>query len=441
MSAQDWAFETKQIHAGQVPDGDTGSRALPIYQTTSFVFDSAETAANRFGLSDLGPIYTRIGNPTSQAVEERIAALEGGVGALLLASGQAATTFAILNVAQTGDHVVASAALYGGTYNLLKYTLKRLGVETTFVEDIGDLDAWKSAIRPNTKLLFGETLSNPDQKVLDVAGVAGVAHDAGLPLFVDNTVATPYLLRPIEHGADVVIHSATKYLGGHGTSIAGVLVDAGTFDYAKEPEKFPQFNEPSESYHGLVFARDLGVGSALGANLAFILKARVELLRDLGSAVSPFNAFLIAQGLETLSLRVERHVENAKKVVAYLSEHAQVEKVFYASKDDSPYKELADRYLPTGSGAVFSFEIAGGIDAGKAFVDALELHSHVANIGDVRSLAIHPATTTHSQGSDDDRRGAGVTPGLVRLSVGIENANDIIADLDKGFAAAKAASA
>jgi O-acetylhomoserine (thiol)-lyase len=441
MSAQDWAFETKQIHAGQVPDGDTGSRALPIYQTTSFVFDSAETAANRFGLSDLGPIYTRIGNPTSQAVEERIAALEGGVGALLLASGQAATTFAILNVAQAGDHVVASPALYGGTYNLLKYTLKRLGVETTFVEDIGDLDAWKNAIRPNTKLLFGETLSNPDQKVLDVAGVAGVAHDAGLPLFVDNTVATPYLLRPIEHGADVVIHSATKYLGGHGTSIAGVLVDAGTFDYAKEPEKFPQFNEPSESYHGLVFARDLGVGSALGANLAFILKARVELLRDLGSAVSPFNAFLIAQGLETLSLRVERHVENAKKVVAYLSEHAQVEKVFYASKDDSPYKELADRYLPTGSGAVFSFEIAGGVDAGKAFVDALELHSHVANIGDVRSLAIHPATTTHSQGSDDDRRGAGVTPGLVRLSVGIENANDIIADLDKGFAAAKAASA
>ncbi|QNK52216.1 bifunctional o-acetylhomoserine/o-acetylserine sulfhydrylase [Dermacoccus sp. PAMC28757] len=441
MSAQDWAFETKQIHAGQVPDGDTGSRALPIYQTTSFVFDSAETAANRFGLSDLGPIYTRIGNPTSQAVEERIAALEGGVGALLLASGQAATTFAILNVAQAGDHVVASAALYGGTYNLLKYTLKRLGVETTFVEDIGDLDAWKNAIRPNTKLLFGETLSNPDQKVLDVAGVAGVAHDAGLPLFVDNTVATPYLLRPIEHGADVVIHSATKYLGGHGTSIAGVLVDAGTFDYAKEPAKFPQFNEPSESYHGLVFARDLGVGSALGANLAFILKARVELLRDLGSAVSPFNAFLIAQGLETLSLRVERHVENAKKVVAYLSEHAQVEKVFYASKDDSPHKELADRYLPTGSGAVFSFEIAGGIDAGKAFVDALELHSHVANIGDVRSLAIHPATTTHSQGSDDDRRGAGVTPGLVRLSVGVENANDIIADLDKGFAAAKAASA
>ncbi|MCG7428232.1 bifunctional o-acetylhomoserine/o-acetylserine sulfhydrylase [Dermacoccus nishinomiyaensis] len=437
MSSENWAFETKQIHVGQNVDGDTGARALPIYQTTSFVFDSAETAANRFGLSDLGPIYTRIGNPTAQAVEDRIAALEGGVGALLLASGQAATTFAILNVAQAGDHIVASSALYGGTYNLLKYTLKRLGVETTFIDNINDLDEWRGAIRDNTKLLFGETLSNPDQKVLDVRGLADVAHDAGVPLFVDNTVATPYLLRPIEHGADVVIHSATKYLGGHGTSIAGVLVDAGTFDYAADPAKFPQFNEPSESYHGLAFARDLGVGSPLGANLAFILKARVELLRDLGAAVSPFNAFLIAQGLETLSLRVERHVENAKKVVEFLKSQPQVEKLFYASDPSSPYKELADRYLPAGSGAVLSFEIAGGVEAGKKFVDALELHSHVANIGDVRSLAIHPASTTHSQGSDEDRRGAGVTPGLVRLSVGIENSADIIADLEKGFAAAK----
>ena len=437
MSSENWAFETKQIHVGQNIDGDTGARALPIYQTTSFVFDSAETAANRFGLSDLGPIYTRIGNPTAQAVEDRIAALEGGVGALLLASGQAATTFAILNVAQAGDHIVASSALYGGTYNLLKYTLKRLGVETTFIDNINDLDEWRGAIRDNTKLLFGETLSNPDQKVLDVRGLADIAHDAGVPLFVDNTVATPYLLRPIEHGADVVIHSATKYLGGHGTSIAGVLVDAGTFDYAADPAKFPQFNEPSESYHGLAFARDLGVGSPLGANLAFILKARVELLRDLGAAVSPFNAFLIAQGLETLSLRVERHVENAKKVVEFLKSQPQVETLFYASDPSSPYKELADRYLPAGSGAVLSFEIAGGVEAGKKFVDALELHSHVANIGDVRSLAIHPASTTHSQGSDEDRRGAGVTPGLVRLSVGIENSADIIADLEKGFAAAK----
>ena len=437
MSSENWAFETTQIHVGQNVDGDTGARALPIYQTTSFVFDSAETAANRFGLSDLGPIYTRIGNPTAQAVEDRIAALEGGVGALLLASGQAATTFAILNVAQAGDHIVASSALYGGTYNLLKYTLKRLGVETTFIDNINDLDEWRGAIRDNTKLLFGETLSNPDQKVLDVRGLADIAHDAGVPLFVDNTVATPYLLRPIEHGADVVIHSATKYLGGHGTSIAGVLVDAGTFDYAADPAKFPQFNEPSESYHGLAFARDLGVGSPLGANLAFILKARVELLRDLGAAVSPFNAFLIAQGLETLSLRVERHVENAKKVVEFLKSQPQVEKLFYASDPSSPYKELADRYLPAGSGAVLSFEIAGGVEAGKKFVDALELHSHVANIGDVRSLAIHPASTTHSQGSEEDRRGAGVTPGLVRLSVGIENSADIIADLEKGFAAAK----
>ena len=356
---------------------------------------------------------------------------------MLLASGQAATTFAILNVAQAGDHIVASSALYGGTYNLLKYTLKRLGVETTFIDNINDLDEWRGAIRDNTKLLFGETLSNPDQKVLDVRGLADIAHDAGVPLFVDNTVATPYLLRPIEHGADVVIHSATKYLGGHGTSIAGVLVDAGTFDYAADPAKFPQFNEPSESYHGLAFARDLGVGSPLGANLAFILKARVELLRDLGAAVSPFNAFLIAQGLETLSLRVERHVENAKKVVEFLKSQPQVETLFYASDPSSPYKELADRYLPAGSGAVLSFEIAGGVEAGKKFVDALELHSHVANIGDVRSLAIHPASTTHSQGSDEDRRGAGVTPGLVRLSVGIENSADIIADLEKGFAAAK----
>ena len=438
MSSENWAFETKQIHVGQNVDGDTGARALPIYQTTSFVFDSAETAANRFGLSDLGPIYTRIGNPTAQAVEDRIAALEGGVGALLLASGQAATTFAILNVAQAGDHIVASSALYGGTYNLLKYTLKRLGVETTFIDNINDLDEWRGAIRDNTKLLFGETLSNPDQKVLDVRGLADIAHDAGVPLFVDNTVATPYLLRPIEHGADVVIHSATKYLGGHGTSIAGVLVDAGTFDYAADPAKFPQFNEPSESYHGLVFARDLGVGSPLGANLAFILKARVELLRDLGAAVSPFNAFLIAQGLETLSLRVERHVENAKKVVEFLKSQPQVETLFYASDPSSPYKELADRYLPAGSGAVLSFEIAGGVEAGKKFVDALELHSHVANIGDVRSLVIHPASTTHAQLSPEEQLAAGVAPGFVRLSVGLEHIDDILADLELGFAAVKA---
>ncbi len=433
----DWAFETRQIHAGQRADPTTGARALPIYQTTSYVFDDAQTAADRFALADLGPIYTRLGNPTTEVVENRLASLEGGVGALLLASGMAATTYAILNVAQAGDHVVASAALYGGTYNLLKYTLPRLGIETTFLTDPADLDQWRAALRPTTKLFLGETISNPDQQVLDIAGVAEIAHGAGVPLFVDNTVATPYLIRPLEHGADVVIHSATKYLGGHGTAIVGALVDGGTFDYTREPEKFPQFNTPSESYHGLVYGRDLGVGSAFGANLSFILKARVDLLRDTGAAVSPFNAFLLAQGLETLSLRMERHVANARAVAEFLAAHPQVESVNYASLPGNRDHERAQRYCPRGSGAVFSFEIAGGLEAGKAFVDALELHSHVANIGDVRSLVIHPASTTHSQGSDEDRAGAGVTPGLIRLAVGIEHVDDIIADLEKGFAAAR----
>lgn len=434
--SQDWAFETRQIHAGQTPDSDTGARALPIYQTTSYVFGDTEVAAARFNLQDLGPIYTRIGNPTQGAVEERIASLEGGVGALLLSSGQAATTFAILNVAGSGDHIVSSAALYGGTFNLLKYTLARLGIETTFV-DPGDLDAWRAAIRPNTKVLFGETIANPRQSVLDIEGVAAIAHEAGVPLFVDNTVATPYLIQPLQWGADVVIHSATKYLGGHGTAIAGAIVDGGTFDYGAEPARYPTFNEPSESYHGLVFARDLGVGCALGANLAFILKARVELLRDLGSAISPFNAFLLAQGIETLSLRMERHVENARKVAEFLRGHPQVESVNFASMEGSDTKALADKYCPKGSGAVFAFEIAGGIEAGRRFVDGCTLHSHVANLGDVRSLVIHPASTTHSQGGDVDRLAAGVTPGLIRLAVGIEHIDDIIADLEQGFAAAK----
>ena len=432
----DWSFETLQVHAGQKPDSETGARALPIYQTTSFVFPDADTAAARFGLQDLGPIYTRLGNPTAGVVEERIAALEGGVGALMLSSGQAATTYAILNIAGAGDHVVSSAALYGGTFNLLRYTLSKLGIETTFV-DPGDLEAWKAAIRPNTKLLFGESISNPDSKVLDLEGVAAIAHEAGVPFVVDNTVATPYLVRPIEYGADVVVHSATKYLGGHGTSIAGFIVDAGTFDYAQNPEKFPQMNEPSESYHGLVFARDLGEGCALGANLAYILKARVELLRDMGSAPAPLNAFLISLGIETLSLRVERHVDNARAVAEYLEEHPQVLSVNYASLPSSPHKELAEKYVPLGAGAVLSFEIEGGLEAGRRFVDGVEMFSNVANIGDVRSLVIHPASTTHSQGSDEDRLAAGVTPGLVRLAVGIEHIDDIIADLDKGFAAAK----
>lgn len=432
-----WKFETKQVHSGQAPDPTTGARALPIYQTTSYQFDSTEHAANLFGLKELGNIYTRIMNPTQDAVEQRIAALEGGVGALLLSSGQAATTFAILNIAEAGDHLVASPSLYGGTYNLIGSTLTRYGIEVTFVEDAGDLQQWRDAVRPNTKLFFGETIGNPKSDVLDIAGIAEIAHEVGVPLVVDNTIATPYVLRPIEHGADIVVHSATKYLGGHGTSIAGVLVDSGNFDFAKDPERFPNYNEPDESYHGLRYGPDLGVGSAFGANLSFILKARVQLLRDIGAAVSPFNAFLISQGLETLSLRVERHLENTQKVAAFLEGHEQVEAVRWASLPSSPYHELAQRYAPKGAGAVISFEIAGGVDAGRRFVEGLELHSHVANIGDVRSLAIHPASTTHSQGSDEGRLAAGVTPGLVRLAVGIEHIDDILADLEKGFAAAK----
>jgi O-acetylhomoserine (thiol)-lyase len=432
----EWGFETRQVHAGQVPDSATGARALPIYQTTSYVFNDTAHAENLFALREFGNIYTRIMNPTQDAVEQRIAALEGGVGALLVSSGQAATTIGLLNIAEAGDHIVSSAALYGGTTNLLKYTFAKLGVEVTFVEDHTDPDAWRAAVRPNTKAFFGETIANPKAELLDIEAVAEVAHEVGVPLVVDNTIATPYLIQPLRWGADVVIHSATKYLGGHGNSIAGVIVDGGTFDYGQDPDRYPNYNTPDESYHGLVFARDLGVGGALGANLAYILKARVQLLRDLGSAISPFNAFLVAQGVETLSLRVERHVENARRVAAYLETHPQVESVRWASLDSSPSKALADKYAPGGAGAVLAFEIRGGVEAGRRFVEGLSLHSHVANIGDVRSLAIHPASTTHSQGGDEDRLAAGVTPGLVRLAVGIESITDILADLDNGFAAA-----
>ncbi|WP_336852970.1 bifunctional o-acetylhomoserine/o-acetylserine sulfhydrylase [Sinomonas albida] len=446
MSSTQWSFETRQIHVGQTPDSETGARALPIYQTTSFVFPSAESAANRFALAELAPIYTRIGNPTQDAVEQRIASLEGGVGALLLSSGQAATTYSILTVAEAGDHVVASASLYGGTYNLFKHTLAKFGIATTFVEDPDSVDAWKAAVRPETKAFFAESISNPRQNVLDIEAVAAAAHEVGVPLIIDNTVATPYLLRPLEHGADVVVHSATKYLGGHGAAIAGVIVDGGTFDYARDPERFPGFNTPDESYNGLVFARDLGVNGILGANLAYVLKARVQLLRDLGSAVSPFNAFLIAQGLETLSLRVERHVENALAVAQWLEARGDVESVAYAGLESSPWHSLGKKYAPKGAGAIVSFELAGSdgvspADAGKAFVDALTLHSHVANIGDVRSLVIHPASTTHAQLSEAQQRAAGVTPGLVRLAVGIENIADILGDLEAGFEAAASARA
>ncbi|MGC0270474.1 bifunctional o-acetylhomoserine/o-acetylserine sulfhydrylase [Glutamicibacter soli] len=436
--SNNWSFETRQIHAGQSPDPVTGARSLPIFQTTSFVFPSAESAAARFALQELEPIYTRIGNPTTEAVETRIADLEGGVGALLLSSGQAATTFAILNIAEAGDHLVASPSLYGGTQNLLKHTLKKLGVEVTFVSDPDNLQEWRDAVQPNTKAFFGETISNPRQDVLDIEGISAIAHEVGVPLLVDSTLATPYLIRPIEWGADIVIHSATKFLGGHGTAIAGVIVDSGNFDFSKDPERFPSFNTPDESYNGLVYARDLGVNGILGANLAYILKARVQLLRDLGSAPAPFNAFLIAQGLETLSLRIERHVENASAVANWLEARADVEAVAYAGLESSPWFERGRKYSPKGAGSVLAFDLPGGVEAGKAFVDALQLHSHVANLGDVRSLVIHPASTTHAQLSDAERLAAGVRPGLVRLSVGLENINDILADLELGFQAVAA---
>ena len=432
-----YSFETQQIHAGQVADPTTGARALPLYQTTAYQFRDTKHAADLFGLAELGNIYTRIMNPTQDTVEQRIAALEGGVAALLLASGSAATTFAILNVAEAGDHIVSSPSLYGGTYNLFHYTLPKFGIEVSFVENPDDPESWRKAVKPNTKAFFGETIANPKNDLLDIETVAKIAHENNVPLIVDNTVATPYLIRPIEWGADVVVHSATKFLSGHGNAVVGAIVDSGKFDYARYPEKFKNFNQPDPSYHGLVYAQALGVGSPFGANLSYIFKIRLTLLRDIGAAVSPFNAWLLAQGLETLSLRIERHVENAKAVAAFLEKHPQVSSVNYASLTSSKWNKLATKYSPKGSGSVLSFEIKGGIEAGKTFIEALNLHSHVANMGDVRSLAIHPASTTHSQLSAEEQLTAGVTPGLVRLSVGIENIKDIQADLEKAFSAAK----
>ena len=431
------SFETRQVHAGQVPDPTTGARALPLYQTTAYQFRDTKHAADLFSLAELGNIYTRIMNPTQDAVEQRIASLEGGVAALLVASGSAATTYAVLNVAEAGDHIVSSPSLYGGTYNLFHYTLPKFGIEVTFVENPDDPASWQAAVKPNTKAFFGETIANPKNDVLDIETVANIAHKNGVPLIVDNTVATPFTIRPIEHGADVVIHSATKFLSGHGNSVVGAIVDSGNFDYAQHKDRFPGFNQPDPSYNGLVYAQALGVGSAFGANLSYIFKIRLTLLRDTGAAVSPFNAWLLAQGLETLSLRIERHVSNAKTLATWLEKQPQVEKVNYASLPSSPWNKLATKYAPTGSGSVLSFEIKGGIEAGKKFVEALKLHSHVANIGDVRSLVIHPASTTHSQLSPEEQLTAGVTPGLIRLSVGIENIEDIKADITDGFAAAK----
>jgi len=432
MSAADWKFETKQVHAGAQPDPTTNSRITPIYQTTSYVFNSAEHAQNLFALAEFGNIYTRIQNPTQAVVEERVAALEGGTGALLLASGQSASSFAVLNIAQAGDHFVASSSIYGGTYNLFKYTLAKLGIEVTFVENQDDIDEWRNAIRPNTKLLFAETIGNPRINVLDIKAVADVAHEAGVPLIVDNTIATPYLIRPFEHGADIVVHSATKFLGGHGAVIGGIVVDGGKFEWSKNADKFPGLTEPDESYHGVSYT------GALGDGLAYIIKARVQLLRDLGASIAPASAWQLLQGIETLSLRIERHVQNAQEIAEWLENHADVAEVYYAGLPSSPWYATANTYAPKGVGAVLSFELKGGVDAGRALVDNLALFSHLANIGDVRSLVIHPASTTHSQLSPEQQLTAGVTPGLVRLSVGIENVDDLKADLEAGFAAARA---
>ncbi|MGZ4758612.1 MAG: bifunctional o-acetylhomoserine/o-acetylserine sulfhydrylase [Acidimicrobiales bacterium] len=437
MPDSDWGFETRQIHAGQEPDSSTNARAVPIYQTTSYTFRDTAHAANLFALGEIGNIYTRIMNPTQGVFEARLASLEGATqtavglpGALATASGQSAETIAILNLAEAGSHIVASAALYGGTYNLLHYTLPKLGIETTFITDPDNLDEWRAAVRPNTKAFYGETIGNPRNDVLDIEGVSGVAHENGVPLIVDNTVASPYLIRPLEWGADIVVHSATKFIGGHGTSIGGIIVDGGSFDFGAG-DKYPQFTEPDPSYHGLAYWPALGPGS-------YIIKARVQLLRDIGAAVTPFNSFLFLQGLETLSLRMERHIANARVVAAFLEAHDQVERVQYAGLPGSPWFDRAERYSGgRGAGSVPAFIIEGGRDAGQRFVEGLQLHSHVANIGDVRSLVIHPASTTHSQLSDEEQVTTGVEPGLIRLSVGLESIDDIIADLEAGFRAAK----
>jgi O-acetylhomoserine (thiol)-lyase len=430
----DWGFETMQIHSGASPDPTTGARAVPIYQTTSYTFRDTAHAAALFGLEELGNIYTRIMNPTQAVFEERVAALEGGVAALAVASGQAAETVTLLNLAENGGHIVSSASLYGGTYNLLHYTLPKFGIEVTFIDDPDDLEAWRSAIRPNTKAFYAETLGNPKGDVLDFEAVSAIAHEHHIPLVVDNTVATPYLCQPLRHGADIVVHSATKFIGGHGTSIGGIIVDGGAFDY-EGSGRFPGFTEPDPSYHGLVFGQ-------LPPPLfpaRFVLKARLQYLRDTGPSIAPLNSFLFLQGLETLSLRMERHVENATTVATWLEAHDDVEWVAYPGLASSPWHERQQRYLPKGGGAILAFGIKGGADAGRAFIEGLELFSHLANVGDVRSLAIHPASTTHSQLTEAEQATTGVTPDLVRLCIGNESIADILADLEVGFAAVRGA--
>ncbi len=420
-----YKFETLQLHVGQEhADPTTDARAVPIYATTSYVFKDAAQAAARFGLSESGNIYTRIMNPTSDVLEQRIAALEGGAAALAVASGAAAITYAIQNIATAGDHVVASKNIYGGSFNLLEHTLVDQGVETTFV-DPSDPENFAKAVKPNTKLFFAETLGNPNSDILDIEAVSAIAHKNGVPLIVDNTFATPYNLRPIEHGADIVVHSATKFIGGHGTAMGGLIIDGGKFDWAQN-DKFPGLSKPNPSYHGVVFTEAVG-------NLAYIIKARTTLLRDQGAAISPFNSFLLLQGLETLSLRVERHVSNALKVVEYLKNHPQVQKVNHPSIDPSQ-KALYDKYFPNGAGSIFTFELKGTSEQAKKFTENLDLFSLLANVADVKSLVIHPASTTHSQLTEEELLAAGITPTTIRLSIGTEHIDDLLADLEQGFA-------
>lgn len=421
-----FGFTTRQLHAGQQPDPTTHSRAVPIYQTSSYTFDDTEHAARLFALEEMGNIYTRIMNPTSDVFEQRLADLEGGVGALAAASGHAAQMMAILALCEAGDHIVSASTLYGGTYNQFNYTFPRLGIDVTFV-DPADPQSFKRALRPNTKILYGETLGNPGINVFPFEEVSAIAREAGIPLMIDNTFATPYLCRPFEWGADIVVHSTTKFIGGHGTSIGGMIVDSGRFPWAGNP-RFANFNQPDPSYHGLVYAN-------LGA-AAFILKTRVQVLRDVGASQSPFNSWLFLQGLETLSLRMDRHVANAQRVAEFLQQHARVTGVAYPGLPNSPEHARAQKYLPKGPGAILGFTIRGGLEAGKSFINHLKLFSHLANVGDAKSLAIHPASTTHSQLNPEEQASAGASPEFVRLSIGIEDIDDILWDLDQALEAA-----
>ena len=422
-----FGFHTRSLHAGQRPDPATNARAVPIYQTTSYVFNDSDHAAALFALQEFGNIYTRIMNPTNAVLEERIASLEGGIGALALASGQAAQFLTVSSLCQSGDHLVSASTLYGGTYTQFDTTFRRLGFETTFV-DPDNPDNFREAITAKTKLVYIETIGNPRMNIVDIEAVAKVAHEAGLPLVVDNTFASPYLCRPIEHGADLVVHSATKFIGGHGTSIGGLIIDSGKFDWNNG--KFPQITEPSPGYHGMKFSETFG-------EMAFIIKCRVEGLRDFGPCMSPFNAFQFLQGIETLGLRMDRHCANAQRVAEHLDKHALVTWVQHPGLASSPYYELGQKYLPKGRGAIFTFGIKGGLEAGKKFIDALQIFSHLANVGDAKSLVIHPASTTHQQLSESDLAAAGVSPDMVRLSVGLEDAGDLLWDLDQALEASQ----